>query len=164
MSTCLGSLHKIAAAIRGNTYTYQVYASLGTVILWRQKHISGIEVLDFISAVCSWPSPFSLCLSFPRCTMRAVCQSQQYFLQCGVFLSFCGRRPGGLGCGRRDRGECFAASSVSAEGLGGGPPHMVTVSYVWFCGDSIMPEEMNFSSLFCILFAWLDSIPSAWAP
>ena len=59
-----GPLHKLVAAIRAHLCTCQACASLGTVILWRQKHTSGIEVLDFISAVCPWPSPFSLCLSF----------------------------------------------------------------------------------------------------
>lgn len=74
-----------------------------------------------------------------------------------MFLSFCGRRPAGLGCGGRDRGECFAASLSPQRGLQG-PTHSEGLLCLVLVGiKSIRPEEMNFSSLFCILFAWLDS-------
>lgn len=74
-----------------------------------------------------------------------------------MFLSFRGRRPGGFGCGRRERGECFAASPSPQRGLQG-PTHSKGQLCLVLVGiKSIMPEEMNFSSLFCILFAWLDS-------
>lgn len=62
-----------------------------------------------------------------------------------------------MGCGRRDKGECFAASLSPQRGLQG-PTHGEGQLCLVLVGiKSIMPEEVNFSSLSCILFAWLDS-------
>lgn len=73
--------------------------------------------------------------------------------QCGAFLSLCGRRPGGLGCGWGDRGGCFAAS-LSPQRRLRGPPQSGCQLCLFLVGiKSIMTQEMKFSSVFCILLA-----------
>lgn len=69
--------------------------------------------------------------------------------------------------GRRDRGECFAASLSPLRGGLQGPTHGEGQLCLVLVGiKSIMPEEMNFSSLFLHPFCMVGLIlclgPKEW--
>lgn len=107
-------------------------------MLRRQKHSSGGEDLDSISGLAP---PLTSCVSLAKSLLsepqfpqvyrkRGVLEQTNASFQCRAFLSFWGKRPGGLGCGGGDRVDVMLPLCLP-RGARRAPPR-VRVSYVWF--------------------------------